>query len=236
MASGYSPGEIAYFKAIIEQIMLAPNETYSVSSLAALREVNTLKTSMSKSQAEVVLSSFVAKGWLFKSKRGRYSLSTRTLVELALYLKDAYADEVNECTMCMELVTRGVACLTRNCKARLHYRCLTQFLVKGTRCPACNELWPKDPNDLVPVGEKAVKAGQDDARRHIRRRSADEDDDMDEEQPSQLSQSQPSQSQSQAVPRTPRSRRGKAKGMMDTEDDEDDSPPKGSQARRPRRN
>lgn len=48
--------------------MLAPNEAYSLSSLAALREVNTLKPVMSKTQAEVVLGSFVAKGWLIKSK------------------------------------------------------------------------------------------------------------------------------------------------------------------------
>jgi non-structural maintenance of chromosomes element 1 len=50
--------------------MLAPNESYSLSSLAALREVNALKSksSMSKTQAEVVLGSFVAKGWLLKSQ------------------------------------------------------------------------------------------------------------------------------------------------------------------------
>lgn len=48
--------------------MLAPNESYCVSSLAALREVQTLQTNMSKSQAEVVLGSFVANGWLHKSK------------------------------------------------------------------------------------------------------------------------------------------------------------------------
>lgn len=48
--------------------MLAPNESYCVSSLAALREVHALQTNMSKSQAEVVLGSFVANGWLYKSK------------------------------------------------------------------------------------------------------------------------------------------------------------------------
>ena len=51
----------------VEQIMLAPHESFSVSSLAALREVNTLKSNMTKTQAEVVLGSFVAKGWLLKS-------------------------------------------------------------------------------------------------------------------------------------------------------------------------
>jgi non-structural maintenance of chromosomes element 1 len=48
--------------------MLAPKESYSVSSLAALREVNHLKTIMTKTQGEVVLNSFVAKGWLLRSK------------------------------------------------------------------------------------------------------------------------------------------------------------------------
>jgi len=48
--------------------MLAPNSSYSISSLAALREVNSLTSPMTKTQAESVLASFVAKGWLLKSK------------------------------------------------------------------------------------------------------------------------------------------------------------------------
>ena len=48
--------------------MLAPNSSYSISSLAALREVNALTSPMSKTQAETVLASFVTKGWLLKSK------------------------------------------------------------------------------------------------------------------------------------------------------------------------
>jgi hypothetical protein len=50
--------------------MLAPRESFSVSSLAALRELSAIKpkSNMTKTQAEVVLSSFVAKGWLLKSK------------------------------------------------------------------------------------------------------------------------------------------------------------------------
>jgi non-structural maintenance of chromosomes element 1 len=103
--------------------MLAPNEVYSVSSFAALREVNALKTNMTKTQAEVVLGSFVAKGWLLKSRsaflhifelsspvyvwffrRGRYSLSTRTILELYKYLKETFGDEyILECTICMEV-------------------------------------------------------------------------------------------------------------------------------------
>ena len=56
------------FSSQLEQIMLAPNESFCVSSLAALREVNSLKSNMTKSQAEATLQSFVAKGWLVKSR------------------------------------------------------------------------------------------------------------------------------------------------------------------------
>ncbi|KAH9926227.1 uncharacterized protein B0H18DRAFT_1119120 [Fomitopsis serialis] len=66
LATEYTPLEIAYFKAVLHQIMSAPNEAFCISSMAALRETNNLN--MTKSQAEVVLSSFVAKGWLIKSR------------------------------------------------------------------------------------------------------------------------------------------------------------------------
>jgi hypothetical protein len=58
--------------------MLAPHESFSVSSIAALREVSLMKpkSNMSKTQAEVVLGSFAAKGWLLKSK---YAISARAV-------------------------------------------------------------------------------------------------------------------------------------------------------------
>lgn len=49
--------------------MLAPNYAFSISNMAALREASHLKNmTLSKAQAEVVLASFVARGWLAKSK------------------------------------------------------------------------------------------------------------------------------------------------------------------------
>ncbi|KAF9227549.1 hypothetical protein BS17DRAFT_805986 [Gyrodon lividus] len=197
MATDYTPAEIAYFKAVVEQIMLAPHESYSVSSLAALREVNSLKSNMTKTQAEVVLGSLVAKGWLLKSKRGRYSLSTRTLLELLPYLKSTYPEECLECTICLEIVTRGVACNTSNCQTRIHHHCFTKLRARRAQCPACGKDWPQDAKNLAPVGEAAIKNGQDEGRR-VRRKSAvasdeeqeDEDLRMDEDEPSQPTQSQ----------------------------------------------
>ena len=77
--------------------MLAPNESFCVSSLAALREVSSLKSSMSKSQAEATLGSFVARGWLVKSRCAPlvccflldlirvFLLQTRTLLSVHAY-------------------------------------------------------------------------------------------------------------------------------------------------------
>ena len=67
--------------------MLAPNSSYSISSLAALREVNALTSPMTKTQAESVLASFVAKGWLLKSKYVRpLPQSANLLTPLTLLL------------------------------------------------------------------------------------------------------------------------------------------------------
>ena len=101
--------------------MLSPNESFCLSSLAALREVSHVKATMSKTQAEQVLGSLVSRGWLLKSKyvpfttsikphfspvlnrKGRYSLSTRTLLELQPYLRNTYPDEIIDCTICMDV-------------------------------------------------------------------------------------------------------------------------------------
>ena len=47
--------------------MLAPREAFSASSMAALRELTASKINITKANAEVVLTSFVSKGWLLKS-------------------------------------------------------------------------------------------------------------------------------------------------------------------------
>lgn len=87
VASDYSPAELAYFKVLVrlrrfpldplfmclrraqvEMIITAPNSSYCLSSMAALRESQSLKTTFTKTHAERVLDTFVARGWLYKSK------------------------------------------------------------------------------------------------------------------------------------------------------------------------
>ncbi|KAG2367530.1 Nse1 non-SMC component of SMC5-6 complex-domain-containing protein [Suillus spraguei] len=182
MATDYTPVEIAYFKAVVEQIMLAPHEAYSVSSKFS-------QTNMTKAQAEIVLGSFVAKGWLLKSRRGRYSLSTRTLLELLPYLKSSIPKII---------VTRGVACSTPNCKARLHYHCCRKYRTRNAKCPA------------------SIKDGQDEGRRVRRKSTEDGSDEEDEEEEMEVEPSQPSQTQTQSR------RKEKVPANMDVDEDEDE--------------
>ncbi|KAH8833826.1 hypothetical protein DL96DRAFT_1578514 [Flagelloscypha sp. PMI_526] len=158
-ATNYSAAEIAYFKALVTQIMLAPRKAYSISSTAALREVNFVK-GLTKLQAENVLDHFVANRWLNRSRRGRYSLSARTVLELESYLKTEFPDEVINCTVCRDMLTKGYACTTVGCKGRTHLHCLN---VARGKCTECKEEWPKSSdvskakNPLIPIGEDAVK-------------------------------------------------------------------------------
>ncbi|KAJ7172540.1 Nse1 non-SMC component of SMC5-6 complex-domain-containing protein [Mycena filopes] len=216
MATDYTPGEIAFFKAMVEQIMLAPRGSFSISSLAALREVGALKpkSNMSKTQTEVVLASFVAKGWLLKSKRGRYSLSTRALLELDPYLKSTYADEIIDCLMCTGITTKGVTCPHDNCQVRMHHSCFVKYMAKKRhQCPTCAKNWPVDPADMPAIGEGAVRDGEDGKRRV--RKSVDSDEEIeesDEDEPSQ--------------PRTQQSRKTKGKKVaeesMDVDEEEEE--------------
>ncbi|KAF8478618.1 Nse1 non-SMC component of SMC5-6 complex-domain-containing protein [Russula ochroleuca] len=179
IASDYSPLEISYFRALVEQIMLAPNSSYSISSLAALREVNALTSPMSKTQAESVLASFVAKGWLLKSKKGRFSLSPRALLELQPYLKSTYPDEILDCTICFEILTRGHACPRAKCRVRMHNPCYETYRRSNSKCPACGEDWGRVGNGngtVVPVGEAA--APKDEWPRRTRRSATESENEQ----------------------------------------------------------
>ncbi|ESK96836.1 non-structural maintenance of chromosomes element 1-like protein [Moniliophthora roreri MCA 2997] len=224
MATDFTPNEIVFFKAIVEQIMLARKESYSLSSIAALGEVTALKdkVKMTKTQAEGVLATFVAKGWLLKSKRGRYSLSPKTLLELFPYLKATYPDEILECTICHDMITKGVACHRNNCKTRMHFHCFKTFRRHKGECPTCQIEWPREATEspLIPVGEDAVRDGEDGKRRVRARTMSDEDTDEDMEDPSQ------GQTQLSQPSRTQKGRKSKGKGkgrktVVDEDEDED---------------
>ncbi|KZV71875.1 hypothetical protein PENSPDRAFT_382524 [Peniophora sp. CONT] len=233
VASDLSPPEIAYFKALVEEIVLAPNNAYSISSLAAMREP-VKPASMTKAAAETVLSSFVARGWLLKSRKGRFSLSSRSLLELQAYLKTTYADDLLECTICLELLTKGVGCPTHACKVWVHEHCYEKYKKRSSKCPSCQSDWAGAPDSLVPAGENAARAGDDaHTQTRARRRGTSEAQDEEEEEAEFIEgedEDEPAQTQPKTNGKRKSSRRAastpsQADALDEDEDEEQDVKP-----------
>ncbi|KAF9780554.1 Nse1 non-SMC component of SMC5-6 complex-domain-containing protein [Thelephora terrestris] len=183
VASDYSPAELAYFKLLVEMIITAPNSSYCLSSLAALRESQTLKATFTKTHAERILDTFVARGWLHKSKKGRFSLTTRSIVELQTYIANTFPNDVLHCTVCHEMVFRGIRCHTRNCEGILHSHCYAAYKRTRQMCPVCEASWGGDSEGkLKKIGEGAFVEGQDKHAKARRRADDDEDEDEDEDE------------------------------------------------------
>ncbi|GAA5834913.1 hypothetical protein JCM9279_007145 [Rhodotorula babjevae] len=188
LATEYKAEEIAFFKAIVEKIMLAPRLSYSVSQTDAVR---CAKQPLTKTVAIQLVKSFLAKGWLSLHSSARLTLSPRSLVELAPYLRETFAQDaeddeddapdlrhraVVDCNDCLSIVTSGYACLNPACGVRLHTFCATRRLGVNGQCPdhfsnppdPCKQIWPRDPKTHkfhgVPVGVAALGLdGDDDA-------------------------------------------------------------------------
>jgi hypothetical protein len=234
IASDYSPLEISYFRALVEQIMLAPNSSYSISSLAALREVNALTSPMTKTQAESVLASFVAKGWLLKSKKGRFSLSPRSLLELQPYLKSTYPEEVLDCVICLEILTRGYACPRADCKVRMHNACYDAYRRSNSKChlTTCGEDWGRAGNDKVlPIGEAA--APKDEWPRRTRRSLTESEDEQDDTNvPADPAEAEPSRAPTRRNPQRATSTSTPHPAMEDEEGEEPPQPKRREKGRR----
>lgn len=232
IATDFTPVEIAYFRNVVEQIILASHGSYSVSSMTALREVNNLKQTITKSHAQNLLDTFVVKGWLLKSRRGRYSLSSRTLLELQTYLKANYEDDIHECTICLELLTKGIGCYTRQCGARLHAHCYKRFARESkVQCPSCKADW-SDKKQLQMIGEDAIRDGQDSVAVTKRTRENYIDDDSEE-----LAEDEETSEESEPQAESGSKGKAKSKAKLPVSDDEDadtteDSLPKKTSRRR----
>ncbi|KAG8988744.1 hypothetical protein FRB94_002479 [Tulasnella sp. JGI-2019a] len=190
LATEYPTDHIIYFRQIVEQIMTAPRQAFSISSMAALKEATSLPEGTKKIsgiQAQLLLNSFVARGWLCKSPRGRYSLAARSLMELRKYLTDTFDEEsLFKCTSCDGFVLKGLRCKGREgrCKHKIHKPCFERLGANGRKCPTCGEAWPNQ-GVLGAVGEDAVRDGDKETRRKIQREGSQEDEQDDDDQEEQ---------------------------------------------------
>jgi len=105
----------------------------------------------------------------------------------------------------------------------LHYHCCRKYRSRNGKCPACSQDWPQDFKSMNPVGEDAIKDGQDEGGRTRRKSIADDSDEEDEDGDGDDGDEEPiraTQTQSQ--------RKGKGKkktaptNMEVDEDDEDE--------------
>ncbi|KAF9908694.1 hypothetical protein EC991_009622 [Linnemannia zychae] len=161
VATGYTPLELEYFKHLMDAIVMADDELYCISSTAAVNEASKLKNKdnkslqLTKSGAEELLSRFVQDMWFIKSKKGALSLSTRTLLELQTFLKEGYEEQMKECTLCLEILTKGQRCNVAACAARLHHHCAKEYFqnMNNPICPTCRSPW--DGKTLVGLAPNA---------------------------------------------------------------------------------
>ncbi|ORX35299.1 Nse1 non-SMC component of SMC5-6 complex-domain-containing protein [Kockovaella imperatae] len=188
--SDLTPNELAYLRDLLAEIV----ESYpanSIGSTRALKLAGEQQTKMAKTVAEALLESMVSRGWLAKSKRGRYSLGVRGLLELDPYLTSNFADLLRKCARCSKLLTIGWKCDNEEYSSQgdnhWHLACFeaVKRISRGS-CPACrNSL-----EDVKPIGEAAVSVAQDTfingsrgrKRKSGGRRVAEDASDEDEEQ------------------------------------------------------
>ena len=101
-------------------------------------------------------------------------------------------------TNLLQVLTKGVKCPTPNCQACLHHHCYEEYKLSESRqqkqrkdkdnnsiilCPNCRQSrgW-SDSESLLPVGEGAIKAGQAEKRRILRRDDKDDSEKEDSEE------------------------------------------------------
>ncbi|KAI9004700.1 Nse1 non-SMC component of SMC5-6 complex-domain-containing protein [Gaertneriomyces semiglobifer] len=147
LATTMSPAEAGYVKRLVESIVMGvgfsePGD-HEISSTDALSIAPSCSPPLSKRDAQTLLSKLCAQTWLVE-RNGTYTLSLRTQMELELYLKENYPDEITECKLCMESTfTDYEEC---QCGSRLHIYCVNKFKAREERagqlkCQECHEVW-----------------------------------------------------------------------------------------------
>lgn len=131
-------------------------------------------------------------------RRGRYTLSTRSLLELELYIRRTFQDEVVECALCEQILTLGYTCASnhpdhpaqKSCGTSIHKHCFASHRQNSAKCLACDIDWSKH-GGVQHVGEEGAMDGFDDNLRRRRRQSEANDEpeagSTEEDEPSQAS-------------------------------------------------
>nr|CAB3264449.1 non-structural maintenance of chromosomes element 1 homolog [Phallusia mammillata] len=147
----FTRGELEFFRRILELIVHSdtPPDVGTISSVDVLNMADSLNPKITKADAKKLLSRYVDDGWFF-DKNGVISMSPRTIVELELYLTEAFHGLLHNCNMCSLIVFQGKCCL--NCSVRMHHFCAHRYFAGMDRpkCMSCGSLWNAE-SDIVTV-------------------------------------------------------------------------------------
>lgn len=126
IATIHSTDEIAYVKRLLDTMFDTNNTSKREAMCVAGKDALNLvragrrettedqslpKLNLTSTEAESLLSQLLVEGWLDKSSKGFYSLSTRALMELGGWLVETYNDDENRvqkikfCQACKEIIT-----------------------------------------------------------------------------------------------------------------------------------
>ncbi|XP_065062340.1 non-structural maintenance of chromosomes element 1 homolog [Rhopilema esculentum] len=140
LATSFTANEIAFFKRVLESIV-SSDDGY-LPSMTLVNLGSELDVKISASASESLLTKLVEEKWLTEID-GDFSLGPRTLIELSMYLKNIYNEEIPDCKMCMHIVIKGQTCA--NCGVRIHLYCAARFFkgrdLDARKCPGCQANW-----------------------------------------------------------------------------------------------
>lgn len=160
----FKPKELLFFRHLVEKLV----RTMECSLVDAVNTADTIE-SFSKADAEATLLRLQTERWLYRSRRGDYSLGIRTALELVPYIEQQFgAEALPVCTICHAAVLRGAQCPTPQCSVRLHLHCALEWFSskETTLCITCNASW----NRALPVRLQQQIADARNSRAQERRR------------------------------------------------------------------
>ncbi|CAG9579750.1 unnamed protein product [Danaus chrysippus] len=128
----FAPNKLDYFRILMEEIVTTENREISV--MRALNLVSKVKPTLHITDAEVLLKTWYRMHYLDLNGTN-YALGIRAIHEFERYLKDNLPDYVKNCTICKQMVFRGINCPA--CDETIHTRCLNVCLDRVRQWPCC---------------------------------------------------------------------------------------------------
>lgn len=140
VATEFNPNEIAFFKKVLDLIVTS-NDGF-VSAMTLVNLGTEMEQKMTASVSEALLTKLVEEKWLTEID-GEFMLGPRSIIELSMYLKNIYQEEIPDCKFCSNIVVKGQTCA--NCGIRVHLycanRCLKGRSADSRKCPGCQARW-----------------------------------------------------------------------------------------------